>query len=133
MGTQVEHGPAQSAGPEPGASALWEEVKVPARSSPRVVYSSGKPVRSPVRTAHGRIVNHPDIADMGRRYEVSAPQLSIRYLLQKGAVPLPKATTRDHILANAEVDFEISEADVAVLDAMRDTESHPGAAKLSWS
>jgi diketogulonate reductase-like aldo/keto reductase len=83
--------------------------------------------------AHGRIVNHPDIVDMGRRYEVSAPQLSIRYLLQKGAVPLPKATTRDHILANAEVDFEISESDMAVLDAMHDTESHPAAVKMSWS
>lgn len=83
--------------------------------------------------AHGRIVNHPDIVDMGRRYEVSAPQLSLRYLLQKGAVPLPKATTRDHILANAEVDFEISDADMAILDAMRDTESHPGAAQFRWS
>src|SRR5674476_1229878 len=66
--------------------------------------------------AHGRIVNHPDIVDMGRRYGVSAPQLSIRYLLQKGAVPLPKATTPDHITANAEVDFEISDADMAILD-----------------
>ncbi len=83
--------------------------------------------------AHGRIVNHPDLVEMGRRYEVSAPQLSLRYLLQKGAVPLPKATSPDHIRANAEVDFEISDADMAVLDAMRDTESHPGAAEFSWS
>ena len=83
--------------------------------------------------AHGRIVNHPDIVDMGRRYEVTAPQLSLRYLLQKGAVPLPKATTRDHILANAEVDFEISDADMATLDAMHDTESHPLAANFRWS
>jgi diketogulonate reductase-like aldo/keto reductase len=83
--------------------------------------------------AHGRIVNHPDIVDMGRRYEVSAPQLSIRYLLQKGAVPLPKATSADHIRANAEVDFEISDVDMAILDAMRDTESHPGAVSFRWS
>ncbi|HET7725520.1 MAG TPA: aldo/keto reductase [Propionibacteriaceae bacterium] len=83
--------------------------------------------------AHGRIVNHPDIVDMGRRYEVSAPQLSMRYLLQKGAVPLPKATSPEHIRANAEVDFEISDADMAVLDALRDTESHPAAATFRWS
>lgn len=83
--------------------------------------------------AHGRIVNHPDIVDMGRRYEVSAPQLSLRYLLQKGAVPLPKATSADHILANAQVDFEISDADMATLDAMHDTESHPGAVTMRWS
>ncbi len=83
--------------------------------------------------AHGRIVNHPDIVNMGRRYDVTAPQLSIRYLLQKGAVPLPKATSADHIAANAQVDFEISDADMAVLDAMHDTESHPDAAAFSWS
>jgi diketogulonate reductase-like aldo/keto reductase len=83
--------------------------------------------------AHGRIVNHPDIVDMGRRYEVSAPQLSLRYLLQKGAVPLPKASTRDHILTNAQVDFEISDADMAILDGMHDTETHPGAVQFRWS
>lgn len=83
--------------------------------------------------AHGRIVNHPDIVEMGERYEVSAPQLSIRYLLQKGAVPLPKATSEEHIAANAQVDFEISAADMAILDAMHDTESHPGAVQFRWS
>lgn len=83
--------------------------------------------------AHGRIVNHPDIIDMGRRYEVTAPQLSIRYLMQKGAVPLPKATSADHIKANAQVDFEISDADMAILDGMHDTESHPGAVTFRWS
>lgn len=83
--------------------------------------------------AHGRIVNHPDIVDMGRRYGVSAPQLSMRYLLQKGAVPLPKATSPEHIRANAQVDFEISDADMAVLDGLHDTESHPGAPKPRWS
>ncbi|MBI4901612.1 MAG: aldo/keto reductase [Actinobacteria bacterium] len=77
--------------------------------------------------AHGRIVNHPDLVDMGRRYGVSAPQLSIRYLLQKDAVPLPKATSPEHIRANAEVDFEISDDDMATLGALRDTASQPGA------
>ena len=42
--------------------------------------------------AHGLIVNHPEIGDIAARYGVSAPQLCIRYLLQKGAVVLPKAT-----------------------------------------
>jgi diketogulonate reductase-like aldo/keto reductase len=74
--------------------------------------------------AHGRIVDHPDLVDMGRRYGVSAPQLSIRYLLQKDAVPLPKATSPEHIRANAEVDFVISDDDMAILDALRDTAGH---------
>ena len=67
--------------------------------------------------AHGLIVNHPEIGDIAAGYGVSAPQLCIRYLLQHGAVVLPKATTTAHIAQNAELDFEISDADLAVLDA----------------
>ena len=83
--------------------------------------------------AHGLIVNHPEIADIAARYDVSAPQLCIRYLLQRGAVVLPKATTTAHIAQNAELDFAISDADLAVLDAMRDTDKHDDAMEFRWS
>jgi diketogulonate reductase-like aldo/keto reductase len=83
--------------------------------------------------AHGLIVNHPKIADIAARYGVSAPQLCIRYLLQKGAVVLPKATKTPHIQQNAELDFEISAADMGVLDAMRDTDKHEDAVQFRWS
>ncbi len=83
--------------------------------------------------AHGLIVNHPELADIASHYGVSAPQLCIRYLLAKGAVVLPKATSADHIRQNAQLDFEISDADIATLEAMRDTERHPGAKAASWS
>ena len=46
----------------------------------------------------------------------------MRYLLQKDAVVLPKTTSTAHIQQNAELDFEISAADMATLDAMRDTD-----------
>ena len=82
--------------------------------------------------AHGLIVNHPEIADIAARYGVSAPQLCIRYLLQKGAVVLPKATTPSHIQQNAELDFEISAEDLDVLEAMRDTEKHAEAMDFRW-
>ena len=82
--------------------------------------------------AHGLIVNHPELSDIAGRYGVSAPQLCIRYLLQKGAVVLPKATSTAHIQQNAELDFEISAADMAVLDALRDTDKHPDAPDVSW-
>jgi diketogulonate reductase-like aldo/keto reductase len=82
--------------------------------------------------AHGLIVNHPEIGDIAASYGVSAPQLCIRYLLQKGAVVLPKATKTPHIQQNAELDFEISAADMTVLDAMRDTEKHEDAMEFRW-
>ena len=82
--------------------------------------------------AHGLIVNHPEIGDIAARYNVSAPQLCIRYLLQKGAVVLPKATTTDHIQQNADLDFEITAVDMAVLEAMRDTDKHEDAMEFRW-
>jgi len=83
--------------------------------------------------AHGLIVNHPEIADIAAGYGVSAPQLCIRYLLQKGAVVLPKATSTAHIRQNADLDFEISADDLATLDAMRDTDRHAEAMEFRWS
>ena len=83
--------------------------------------------------AHGLIVNHPELSDIAARYDVSAPQLCIRYLLQKGAVVLPKATSTPHIQQNAELAFEISDADMAILDGMCDTEKHPDAVEFRWS
>lgn len=83
--------------------------------------------------AHGLIVNHPEIADIAGRYGVSAPQLCIRYLLQKGAVVLPKATTTAHIRQNGELDFRITNSDMAVLDAMRDTDKHADAMEFRWA
>ena len=83
--------------------------------------------------AHGLIVNHPELSDIAARYDVSAPQLCIRYLLQKGAVVLPKATSTPHIQQNAELAFEISDADMAILDGMCATEKHPDAVEFRWS
>jgi hypothetical protein len=51
----------------------------------------------------------------------------------KGAVVLPKATKTPHIQQNAELDFEISAADIAVLKAMRDTENHEDPREFRWT
>ncbi len=83
--------------------------------------------------AHGRIVNDPELADIAAGYGVSAPPLCIRYLLQKGAVVLPKVTSTTHIRQNGEPDFVISDTDLQTMDAMRDTEKHPEAMEFRWS
>ena len=78
-------------------------------------------------------MNHPEIGDIAADCGVSAPQLCIRYLLQKGAVVLPKATSTPHIKQNAELDFEISATDMDVLDGMRDTDKHKDASEFRRS
>jgi len=52
---------------------------------------------------------------MAEKYGVSVPQLSIRYTLQLGLLPLPKTANPDHMKNNADVDFEISDADMETL------------------
>lgn len=74
---------------------------------------------SPLGT--GTLVANATIAAMAQRYGRSAAQLCIRYSLQHGLVTLPKSTHRDRIAANADVDFEISGPDMAVLDGLTNT------------
>ena len=52
---------------------------------------------------------------MAQRYAVSVPQLSLRYCLQLGLVPLPKSADPAHLRANTEVDFTITEEDMDLL------------------
>lgn len=70
---------------------------------------------SPV--GHGEILNNEALKTMAHRYSVTLPQLAIRYCLQLGMLPLPKTAKRDHMRANAALDFEISEADMQALRA----------------
>lgn len=72
---------------------------------------------SPV--AHGEILKSPEVRDMAEWYGVSVPQLCIRYDLQLGTLPLPKAANPRHMADNAGVDFEISAEDMEVLKAMK--------------
>lgn len=65
--------------------------------------------------AHGMALKDEAIASMAGKYGVSAPQLCVRYDLQLGLVVLPKTTNPDHMKSNADVDFEISGADMEVL------------------
>ena len=68
---------------------------------------------------HGAILTNAEIAAIAGRYEVSVPQLCIRYTLQLGTVSLPKTADRAHMRSNAQVDFVISEPDMRTLEALR--------------
>jgi diketogulonate reductase-like aldo/keto reductase len=69
--------------------------------------------------AHGELMKNQDVATMAANYGVSIPQLSIRYTLQLGLLPLPKTANPAHMQANAELDFVISDED---MDRLRNVE-----------
>lgn len=74
---------------------------------------------SPLAT--GDLLNNPTMTSLAKQYNVSVPQLALRFVIQNGVLPLPKATSAAHIEANTELDFTISDADMTTLNAMQDT------------
>ena len=65
--------------------------------------------------AHGELMKNVQVASIAEKYGVSIPQLSIRYILQLGLLPLPKTANPAHMKNNADVDFAISDEDMTLL------------------
>jgi len=68
--------------------------------------------------AHGEALKNPAIAEMAKKYGVSAAQLCIRYVIQLGTVALPKTANTARMESNAAVDFSISDKDMDTLRHM---------------
>lgn len=73
---------------------------------------------SPLAT--GRLLQDPDLTAIAESYNVSIAQLAIKFCLQNGTLPLPKATHRDHAEINAQLDFTISDKDMAKLNSLEE-------------
>lgn len=74
---------------------------------------------SPIAT--GELLNNPEVLRIANNYGVSVPRLCIRYVLQRGALPLSKSTHERFIAENARVDFEISNEDMSYLRSLKNT------------
>lgn len=77
---------------------------------------------SPV--AHGELLKNKQVKMIAEKYKVSVPQLSIRYCLQLGLLPLPKTTNPEHMKSNAEVDFVIADKDMKDLQNIKEIEDY---------
>lgn len=74
---------------------------------------------SPLAT--GAILANKKVAAIAEKYNTTLPKICIRYVLQKGVVPLPKSTNPGHIKQNLDVNFEIALADMEYLDSLTGT------------
>ena len=72
---------------------------------------------SPV--AHGELIKNQEVAKIAGKYDVTVPQLGIRYVLQLGLLPLPKTANPAHMKSNADVDFVISDENMEFLKNMQ--------------
>lgn len=79
---------------------------------------------SPLAT--GGLLSNASLKALADKYQVSLPQLALRFIIQNGVAPLPKARAMAHVEANAQLDFEIDDQDMATMNAMVDHDSyHP--------
>ena len=62
------------------------------------------------------------ISQLANKYGKSAQQINLRFLLQKGILPIPKASGEAHIRANLDVyDFSLSDDEISMLSCMPQT------------
>ncbi|MDX9979287.1 MAG: aldo/keto reductase [Lentisphaeria bacterium] len=67
----------------------------------------------------GRVNEEPEIVALAKRLGKTPVQVTLRWQIQLGLVTIPKSANPDRIRANAELfDFELSEADMALMDSL---------------
>lgn len=71
---------------------------------------------SPV--AHGEALKNEKIQELAKKYDVTVPQLCIRYDIQLGTIVIPKTANLEHMRTNAKLDFVISNDDMEILKAI---------------
>jgi 2,5-diketo-D-gluconate reductase B len=68
--------------------------------------------------AQGRLINNPVLEEIGKKYQKSAAQVALKWLLeQEQVVAIPKATTPEHLQANLEAtQFDLDDEDFFAID-----------------
>ena len=56
------------------------------------------------------------VAELAEKYDRHPAQVVVRWAIDNGVVPLPRSSTPDHVRANADLDWELDEADRRRLD-----------------
>jgi diketogulonate reductase-like aldo/keto reductase len=74
---------------------------------------------SPLDT--GQLADDELLTGIGRQYNKSACQVSLRWLLDKGLIVIPKATTPEHLREDIDLfDWELSKEDTLKIDNLSD-------------
>ena len=75
-----------------------------------------------VPIARGKVPGAEALERIGKAHGKSAAQVSLRYLIELGLVPIPRSTKRGHLKENIEVfDFKLSAAEMAELKKLNAT------------
>jgi 2,5-diketo-D-gluconate reductase A len=81
----------------------------------------------------GRILGNGQVARIAERHNRTPSQVLLRWAVQREVPVIPKSTHRERIQENAQVfDFELSDDDMAALDALDETGGTDRAQERKW-
>lgn len=71
--------------------------------------------------SNGGIFKNAELTALSEKYGKTIAQVALRWIVQKGIIPLPKSVTPNRIQENLAVfDFELSQEDVSIIDRLTD-------------
>ncbi|WP_209482880.1 aldo/keto reductase [Halorubrum alkaliphilum] len=73
--------------------------------------------------ARGTVLDDPTVGEVAEKHDVSAAQVSLAWLREKGVTAIPKATGEDHIRDNlASLELELDDENVNAIDTLGRTD-----------
>nr|CAW30925.1 putative aldo-keto reductase 2 [Papilio dardanus] len=61
--------------------------------------------------------DHPVLLEMANKYNKTTPQIVLRYLVQRGVIPVPKTVHKERVEENIDIfDFELTPEEMELLD-----------------
>ena len=91
-----------------------------------VAYCLEQGIRPMAWAPLGRFKENPVVngalEQMEKKYKKSVAQICLRFALEKGIIPIPKASSPEHMKSNMDIfDFSMSREDVSILSCMPQT------------
>ena len=69
---------------------------------------------------HGRFNQVPELVSIAQKHKVSAAQVSLAWIMSKGAVPIPKSANVEHLKSNFEASkLKLDSEDIKLIDSIK--------------
>lgn len=88
-----------------------------------IVVTAYSPFGSPTRPwakfdDHVLPLDNENVVAIGKKYNKTAPQVILRYLVDIGTVPLPRSSNEERLISNINIfDFQLTQEDISIIDS----------------
>lgn len=85
--------------------------------------------------AQGEVFKNKTLIEIGKKYSKNPGQISLKWLMQKGLIVIPRSSKKEHIINNFDLNFNILEEDIKKIDSININERlvEPGFAEFDYS